>query len=349
MQLSRTSSTVNGHDTSSSTSSAPPRWSWRRAPRQAGSRSPIASTRRPTAACSSASPSRPGVCGNGRTYIQTGPNSITGTINYNGVVYGNYNDGMRADPCMPGPVRVVIDRADKLPLSVQTYVGPADSTLRGVTDLGRVRAQDAADYLLVARRNDRRTRRPRRTLPGDARRQREHRVDARRDRARTRPCRARRAAARSRTWVAPPTACRRSRRASPSQFSPSRATRPTTSRFANRRSPSSAVSITAPGFRRSFNSRSKRRAIGWQSRRCRRCLARATLGHGSTCVPLSTARICPTRCSRSRSARSVRITRRRRTRRCSGRSTRRSRATAHARRSSRRSPRWAARRTRSGC
>jgi hypothetical protein len=75
---------------------------------------------------------RAGVCGNGRSYIQTGP-----------------NDGTRAiDPCVNGPVRVVIDRADKLPLSVQTYVGPADSTLRGVTDLGRVRAQDAADYLL---------------------------------------------------------------------------------------------------------------------------------------------------------------------------------------------------------
>ncbi len=92
--------------------------------------------------------SRPGVCGNGRTYIQTGPNSITGSISYNGVVYGNYNDGLRADPCMPGPVRVVIDRADKQPLSIQTYVGPADSTLRGVTDLGRVRGQEAADYLL---------------------------------------------------------------------------------------------------------------------------------------------------------------------------------------------------------
>jgi HEAT repeat protein len=64
------------------------------------------------------------------------------------VVYGNYNDGMRADPCLPGPVRVVIDRADKQPLSVQTYVGPADSTLRGVTDLGHVRGQEAADYLL---------------------------------------------------------------------------------------------------------------------------------------------------------------------------------------------------------
>ena len=84
---------------------------------------------------------RPGVCGNGRTYIQTGPNS------YSGIFYGN-GDALRAEPCIPGPVRVVIDRADKLPLSIQTYVGPADSTLRGVTDLGRVGAQDAADYLL---------------------------------------------------------------------------------------------------------------------------------------------------------------------------------------------------------
>lgn len=85
---------------------------------------------------------RPGICGNGRTYIQTGPNSYSGTF------YGNYNDGIRAEPCVSGPVRVVIDRADKLPLSVQAYVGPPDSTLRGVTDLGHVRAQDAADYLL---------------------------------------------------------------------------------------------------------------------------------------------------------------------------------------------------------
>lgn len=91
---------------------------------------------------------RPGVCGNGRTYIQTGPNSITGSVSYNSNYYGNFNDAMRADPCVAGPVRVVVDRADKLPLSVQTYVGPPDTTLRGVTDLGRVRAQDAADYLL---------------------------------------------------------------------------------------------------------------------------------------------------------------------------------------------------------
>ncbi|MDB4878099.1 MAG: hypothetical protein JWM41_4545 [Gemmatimonadetes bacterium] len=87
-------------------------------------------------------PSRAGICGNGRTYIQTGPNS------YSGSFYGNYNDGVRTENCVAGPVRVVIDRADKVPLSVQAYVGPTDSTLRGVTDLGHVRGQEAADYLL---------------------------------------------------------------------------------------------------------------------------------------------------------------------------------------------------------
>ncbi|MFI5228029.1 MAG: HEAT repeat domain-containing protein [Gemmatimonadales bacterium] len=83
---------------------------------------------------------RPGVCGDGRTFIQTGPN------NYSGVFYGN-SDYARA-ACVAGPVRVVIDRADRQPLSIQTFVGPADSTLRGVIDLGPVRAQVAADYLL---------------------------------------------------------------------------------------------------------------------------------------------------------------------------------------------------------
>lgn len=85
---------------------------------------------------------RPGVCGNGRTYYSTSPG------NFNGISYTSYGDGYRTEPCVAGPVRVVIDRADRLPLSIQTYVGPPDSTARGVTDLGRVRGQEAADYLL---------------------------------------------------------------------------------------------------------------------------------------------------------------------------------------------------------
>jgi HEAT repeat protein len=86
---------------------------------------------------------RPGVCGNGRTFYSTGPNNFTGTF------YGSTTDRMLSEACVSGPVRVVIDRADKLPLSVQAYVGPMDTTQRGTTDLGRVRAQDAADYLLA--------------------------------------------------------------------------------------------------------------------------------------------------------------------------------------------------------
>jgi HEAT repeat protein len=85
---------------------------------------------------------RPGVCGDGRTYMQTGPDQ------YTGVFYGSTSEYLRSAPCVGGPVRVVIDRADKQPLSVQTYVGPVDTTRRGVVDLGRVRPQEAVDYLL---------------------------------------------------------------------------------------------------------------------------------------------------------------------------------------------------------
>ena len=55
---------------------------------------------------------------------------------------------MRSDPCQPGPVRVVLDRADRQIIAIQTYVGPA-ATQAGVTDLGRVSGQQAADFLLA--------------------------------------------------------------------------------------------------------------------------------------------------------------------------------------------------------
>lgn len=83
-------------------------------------------------------PARPGVCGNGRTYIQTGPNNYTGSWS---------DDGRRTDPCVEGPVRVVLDRADRNVISIQTYVGPA-TVEQGTTDLGMIRPEDAADYLL---------------------------------------------------------------------------------------------------------------------------------------------------------------------------------------------------------
>ena len=83
---------------------------------------------------------RPGICGNGRSYIQTSPGNITGS-------YTTMNDGMRTEACEPGPVRVLVDRADRQVIAVQAYVGPVVET-PGATDLGVVPAQQAADYLL---------------------------------------------------------------------------------------------------------------------------------------------------------------------------------------------------------
>ena len=89
---------------------------------------------------------KPGVCGNGRSYIQTGPNSYTGSWS------GSFDDARRADPCVAGPVRVVLDRADRTVISVQTYVGPP-SVDQGTTDLGDARPEDAVEYLLSLARD----------------------------------------------------------------------------------------------------------------------------------------------------------------------------------------------------
>jgi HEAT repeat protein len=85
---------------------------------------------------------RPGVCGNGRSYIQTGPNSFT----------GSFDDTRRMDACVAGPVRVVLDRADHDVFSLHTYVGPL-SVDPGTTDLGAVRPSEAVDYLLSLARD----------------------------------------------------------------------------------------------------------------------------------------------------------------------------------------------------
>ena len=81
---------------------------------------------------------RADVCGNGRSFIQ-----ISGSD-----WYGSWSDGARRDPCAPGPVRVVLDRAGRDVVSISTYAGPLSETPPGVTDMGRVRGSDAADYLL---------------------------------------------------------------------------------------------------------------------------------------------------------------------------------------------------------
>ena len=81
---------------------------------------------------------RPGVCGNGRTYYSINGSSWYGTMNDN---------TLRSDPCQPGPVRVVLGRAGKEIVDVNTFVGPVQQT-PGAADLGAVSAREAADYLI---------------------------------------------------------------------------------------------------------------------------------------------------------------------------------------------------------
>jgi len=82
---------------------------------------------------------RPGVCGNGRSFIQVAGNSW----------YGSWNDGDRRDPCTEGPIRVVLDRAGRDVVSIATFVGPVPEPTSGVADLGKVRTRDAMEYLLT--------------------------------------------------------------------------------------------------------------------------------------------------------------------------------------------------------
>jgi HEAT repeat protein len=90
-------------------------------------------------------PARPGVCGDGRTYISTGPGNFYGSFSTNS-----------ADQCQTGPVRIVADLADKNVIALRTYVGGASAAVdAGVTNIGTVTAADATDFLLgVASRAD---------------------------------------------------------------------------------------------------------------------------------------------------------------------------------------------------
>lgn len=90
-------------------------------------------------------PARPGVCGDGRTYISTGSGNFYGSFSTN-----------TPDQCEAGPVRVVMDLADRNVVALRTYVGPVSpASDAGVASLGTVTSADAADYLLgVASRAD---------------------------------------------------------------------------------------------------------------------------------------------------------------------------------------------------
>jgi hypothetical protein len=83
---------------------------------------------------------REGVCGNGKTYFRTEDD------NWYGSFYSN--DGMRNDPCANGPVRVVITRAGKDVVRVETYVGPVPADAPPAQEIGVVAVKEAVAYLL---------------------------------------------------------------------------------------------------------------------------------------------------------------------------------------------------------
>jgi hypothetical protein len=90
-------------------------------------------------------PARPGVCGDGRSYISTGPGNFYSSFSSN-----------TTDQCQTGPVRVVLDLADKNVVALRTYVGALSPAVdAGVANLGAVTSAEAADYLLgIASRAD---------------------------------------------------------------------------------------------------------------------------------------------------------------------------------------------------
>ena len=80
---------------------------------------------------------RPGVCGDGESFIRTGRSSY----------HGSWSSNRAMEPCIFGPVQVRLTMKDGSVHRVETWVGPLRS--RDARDLGEVSAPDAARYLMA--------------------------------------------------------------------------------------------------------------------------------------------------------------------------------------------------------
>lgn len=85
---------------------------------------------------------RAGVCGNGRTFLRADDDTWYGSWS------SSSDGGMRGEDCERGPVRVVVTRAGRDIVKVQTYAGPLTSDPDDGRDLGAMPAAEAAGYLL---------------------------------------------------------------------------------------------------------------------------------------------------------------------------------------------------------
>jgi hypothetical protein len=81
--------------------------------------------------------SRPGVCGDGESFVRTGRHSY----------HGSWSSKRAMEPCIFGPVQVRLTLEDGVVHRVETWVGPLRS--RNARDLGLVSAPEAARYLMT--------------------------------------------------------------------------------------------------------------------------------------------------------------------------------------------------------
>jgi len=79
---------------------------------------------------------RPGVCGDGESYIRTGSHSF----------HGSFSSRGEMEPCVMGPVQVRLTLENGTVNRVQYWVGPMRD--RAARNLGRVPAPEAARYLI---------------------------------------------------------------------------------------------------------------------------------------------------------------------------------------------------------
>ncbi|MGH7717826.1 MAG: HEAT repeat domain-containing protein [Gemmatimonadaceae bacterium] len=84
--------------------------------------------------------SRPGVCGDGYNSFSTGDDGCS-------VRFSRRDDG-EVRRYTEGPLRVILTIRDSRVVAVRTRVGGDLTPAEGVTDLGRVSAREASDYLL---------------------------------------------------------------------------------------------------------------------------------------------------------------------------------------------------------
>jgi len=85
---------------------------------------------------------RPGVCGDGRSFIALGQSLFMGSSMM------NLGDSEWRVACVPGPVRVVLTIHDHDIERLRTYVGDLPPRTPEVADLGDVTTHEAAAYLL---------------------------------------------------------------------------------------------------------------------------------------------------------------------------------------------------------